>query len=109
MNLWLIMLYSFIVLAVLGLVLGVVLVVAGHFLHVKEDNRIADVEKMLPNLNCGACGNAGCHDMAEKVVKGEMTKLSVCKPGKKDLNFEPIIKYMEEHPDEDGTKHVPTI
>ena len=47
--------------------------------------------------------------MAEAIVKGEQKKLSACKPGKKDKNFDPIIAYMEEHPDEDGTKHIPTL
>lgn len=109
MNIWLTVLFAFLIVAGLGLILGVGLVIASKYLHVKEDSRITDVEKMLPNLNCGACGNAGCHDMAEKIVKGEVTKLSNCKPGKKDLNYDPIIKYMDEHPDSDGTKHVPQI
>ena len=91
-------LYAFLILLGLGLIF-----------HVKEDNRIADVEKMLPNFNCGACGHAGCHAMAEAIVKGEQKKLSACKPGKKDKNFDPIIAYMEEHPDDDGTKHIPTL
>lgn len=108
-NLWINMLIAVAILIGLGLILGIGLVFANKYLHVEEDNRISDVEKMLPNLNCGACGNAGCHDMAEKIVKGEVTKLSNCKPGKKETNYDPIIKYMEEHPDTDGTKHVPTI
>ena len=102
-------LYAFLILLGLGLILGVLLVWAEKVFHVKEDNRIADVEKMLPNFNCGACGHAGCHAMAEAIVKGEQKKLSACKPGKKDKNFDPIIAYMEEHPNEDGTKHIPTL
>lgn len=101
-------LYAFLILLALGLILGAVLVWAEKVFHVEEDKRIADVEKMLPNFNCGACGHAGCHSMAESIVSGEQ-KLSACKPGKKDKNFDPIIKYMEEHPDADGTKHIPTI
>lgn len=106
---WLYALYALLILAAIGLVLGIVLVIAEKILHVHEDERIKEVEKMLPNFNCGACGHAGCHDMAESIVKGEAKKLSVCKPGKKEQNYDPIIKYMDEHPDEDGTKHVPTI
>ncbi len=102
-------LYAFLILLALGLILGAVLVWAEKVFHVEEDTRIADVEKMLPNFNCGACGHAGCHAMAESIVKGEQKKLSACKPGKKDKNFDPIIKYMEEHPDKDGTKHIPTV
>ena len=92
-------LYAFLILLALGLILGAVLVWAEKVFHVEEDKRIADVEKMLPNCNCGACGHAGCHSMAESIVSGEQ----------KNKNFDPIIKYMEEHPDADGTKHIPTI
>ena len=109
MNLWIVMRIAGGILLAIGLVLGILIVVAEKFLHVEEDSRIADVEKMLPNFNCGACGHAGCHDMAEAIVKGEQKKLSACKPGNKEKNYDPIINYMKEHPDADGTLHVPTI
>ena len=51
-------LYAFLILAGLGLLLGLGLAIASFVLHVKEDERIKDVEKMLPNFNCGACGKA---------------------------------------------------
>ncbi len=101
--------YAISILGGLGLVFGVALALAEKFLHVEEDNRIEEVEKMLPNANCGACGYAGCHDMAEALVKGEAKKVTLCKVGKVDKNFQPIIAYMESHPDSDGTKHVPTL
>jgi electron transport complex protein RnfB len=109
MDIWLIMLIAGGVLLVIGLALGVLICIAEKFLHVEEDPRIAEVEKMLPNVNCGACGHAGCHDMAEAIVSGEQQKLSDCKPGKKDKNFDPIIEYMKSHPDKDGKVHAPTI
>lgn len=93
----------------LGLILGLILFLCGHFLEVKEDERVAAVEKLLPGYNCGSCGHAGCHEMAEAIVKGEVKKLSLCRPGKKDKNYDPIIAYMSAHPDEDGTLHVPEI
>ena len=102
-------LISVAILAGLGLVLGVGLAIASIVLKVKEDTRIADVEKMLPNYNCGACGYPGCHGMAEALVSGKETAISKCKPGKKDKNYDPIIAYLNEHPDEDGTKHVPHL
>lgn len=102
-------LYGILILGGLGLLFGVALALAEKFLHVEEDNRIAEVEKLLPNANCGACGYAGCHDMAEALVKGEAKKVSACKAGKLDKNYQPIIEYMESHPDSDGTKHVPTL
>ena len=30
--------------------------------------------------------------------------LKKCKPGKEDLNFKPIIEYLDAHPNEDGSK-----
>ena len=109
MNLWLIMIIAGGVLLAIGLILGILICVAEKFLHVQEDTRIQDIEKMLPNVNCGACGHAGCHSMAEAIVSGEQKKLSDCKPGKKDKNFDPIIEYMKNHPDPDGTLHVPSL
>ncbi len=102
-------LWAVLILGGLGLIFGLALALAEKFLHVEEDHRIEDVEKMLPNANCGACGYAGCHDMAEAIVTGKVKKVTLCKVGKKDKNFEPIIAYMESHPDPDGTKHVPTL
>lgn len=101
------LLWSVLILAGLGLLFGVGLVVFGAFFHVKEDERIGEVEKMLPNYNCGACGYAGCRQMAENLVSGKETKVSKCKPGKKEKNYDPIIAYLSSHPDPDGTTHVP--
>ncbi|MCH3910075.1 MAG: electron transporter RnfB [Bacilli bacterium] len=106
---YLYILYGLLILAGLGLLFGVVLVLAEKFFHVEEDPRIAAVEKMLPNANCGACGFAGCHAMAEALVTGECKKVSTCKVGKKEKNYDPIIAYLAEHPDKDGNKHVPTL
>ena len=92
------------VLLVLGLILGLGLAIATKLLHVKEDERIEEVAKKLPNYNCGSCGYAGCHDMAEAIVSGKETNLRKCKPGKEDANFKPIIEYLNEHPNEDGSK-----
>ncbi len=100
-------LWSVLILLGLGLIFGIALVVFGAIFHVQEDERIKDVESMLPNYNCGACGYAGCHQMAENLVKGTETMVSKCKPGKKDKNYDPIIAYLSEHPDPDGTLHVP--
>lgn len=108
MNYWTI-LWAFLILAGIGLLLGLGLAIASIVLHVKEDERIKDVEKMLPNYNCGACGYPGCHQMAESLVSGKENNLGKCKPGKPDKNYDPIIAYLSAHPDEDGTLHVPTV
>ena len=98
----LIILWGVLVLAGLGLILGFLLALAAKFLHVQEDPRIKKVEDMLPGANCGACGYAGCHDLAEALVKGEVKKASACKVGKKEKNFDPIVAYMNSTPGPDG-------
>ena len=106
---YLTVLWAFLLMLGLGPVLGLLLALAAKFFHVEEDPRIKEVEDMLPHYNCGACGYAGCHDMAEALVKGEAKKVSLCKAGKKDKNYDPIIEYLSTHPDKDGKTNVPTL
>jgi electron transport complex protein RnfB len=95
-------LWSVLLMAGLAIVLAVGIVGFSILFHVEEDPRIAAVEKMLPNYNCGACGKAGCHDMAEALVSGEVKKVSQCKVGKKDKNYDPIVAYLASTPGPDG-------
>lgn len=92
-----------IVLAGMGILLAVALTLANKYLAVKEDPRIDDVEKMLPGVNCGACGTPGCRAFATAVLNGEIKQLSRCKPGNADKNFNPILEYLKDHPNEDGS------
>ena len=97
-------LFPFIVLGGLGIVLGIVLSLANRYLTVEEDPRINAIEKLLPNYNCGACGTPGCHAFAEGIVNGEVLNLSRCKPGKLEKHYNPILEYLKDHPNPDGTK-----
>ena len=97
-------LWAILILLGLGLILGLGLAIAAKILHVEEDKRIEEVAKRLPNYNCGSCGYAGCHSMAEAIVAGKEENLKKCKPGKEDLNFKPIIEYLDQNPNPDGTK-----
>jgi electron transport complex protein RnfB len=54
----------------LTFVLVTILIVANRKLAVYEDPRIDQVEDMLPHVNCGACGQAGCRAFAEALIKG---------------------------------------
>ena len=92
------------ILLALGLLLGLGLAIAAKVLHVKEDERIGEVEKRLPGYNCGSCGYAGCRSMAEAIVGGKEENIKKCRPGKEEQNFKPIIEYLDQHPNEDGTK-----
>lgn len=95
--------YPFIVLGVLGISLGIVLSLANQYLTVKEDPRIDEVEKLLPNYNCGACGTPGCRAFAVGILNGEVKNISRCKPGKVDKHFNPILEYLKDHPNPDGS------
>ncbi len=56
--------YTIVVLGVLGLVGALVLYLTAKRFHVEEDERIGRIEDLLPGANCGACGRNGCHDFA---------------------------------------------
>lgn len=47
------------------------LAVASKAFHVESDPRVDEVEAVLPGVNCGACGFAGCRSFAEGVTSGE--------------------------------------
>ena len=96
--------WAVLILLGIGLILGLGLAIAAKVLYVKEDERIDEVAKRLPNYNCGSCGYPGCKGLAEAIVTGKESSLKKCKPGKEDANFKPIIEYLDQHPNDDGTK-----
>ena len=63
---------------------GFGLAYAGKKLAVEKDQRINDVEDVLPGVNCGACGYPGCSGYAEAVVV-EDVDISLCAPGGGDV------------------------
>jgi electron transport complex protein RnfB len=95
--------YPLFVLGLLGIVLGVILSLANRYLHVQEDPRIDVVEKLLPGYNCGACGTPGCRAFAEAILNGDVKNVSKCRPGKPDKHFNPILEYLKDHPNPDGS------
>ncbi|MCB1173291.1 MAG: RnfABCDGE type electron transport complex subunit B [Leptospiraceae bacterium] len=52
------------------MILSIVLSIANKRLYVYEDPRIGTVSDMLPQTNCGACGEPGCRAFAEAIVAG---------------------------------------
>lgn len=64
----------------LGLVCAFALSLAARFLAVKEDPRVEDAAEMLPGVNCGGCGFAGCADYAKAVVL-DGAEINLCAPG----------------------------
>ncbi|MCM1130454.1 MAG: RnfABCDGE type electron transport complex subunit B [Roseburia sp.] len=91
------------ILAGLGLLFGFGLAIAAKFLYVKVDTRIEDITGILPNANCGACGYPGCAGFAEAIVNQTAENLSLCKPGLKSGKPEAIRKYLDDHPNDDGS------
>lgn len=96
-------LWAVLVLAGLGLVFGFGLAVAAKVFYVKVDTRVEDITGILPGANCGACGFPGCAGFAEAIVNGGAESLSACKPGQKAGKPEAIRKYLDEHPNDDGS------
>jgi Na+-translocating ferredoxin:NAD+ oxidoreductase RNF subunit RnfB len=52
----------------IGVVLGVVIGIVARAFAVDVDERIEQVEELLPGANCGGCGFAGCAAFAKAVV-----------------------------------------
>lgn len=64
----------------LGSGFAVVLLIASVKLKVEVDPKIEQIQQALPNLNCGACGFAGCAQYA-KGVSENPELLGRCAPG----------------------------
>lgn len=63
--------FSVVLLAVLGILIGILLGVAGKVFAVETDERVVQVRECLPGNNCGGCGYPGCDGLAEAIVAGE--------------------------------------
>ena len=66
-----VVLIAVVLMAVLGLALGVVIGWFAKLFRVETDSRVELVTELLPGANCGGCGKAGCSDFAKSVVAGE--------------------------------------
>lgn len=76
-----IILYSLAILVGIGLLAAVILFFVAKKFHVEENPLIEPTEKMLPGANCGGCGFAGCHAMAEALVCNEDISSLFCPVG----------------------------
>lgn len=63
----------------IGLVLGLCLAIANKYFEVEEDDRIEQIEFILPSYNCGACGYVSCEEMAKAILDGKVDSSSACK------------------------------
>ena len=63
-----------------GLLCGILLAVASHFMAVKTDEKKSAVRECIPGVNCGACGYTGCDGYAAALCNGE-APVNLCVPG----------------------------
>lgn len=69
--------FAIAILGGLGVVIGAALAYVGEKMKVEMDPRFERVVDILPGLNCGACGYAGCEAAAEAIVSGD-APLNIC-------------------------------
>ncbi len=63
--------YSLVSMGGIAIALATGLGIASRVFSVEKDERVEQIEDILPGANCGGCGYAGCSSFAEAVVKGE--------------------------------------
>lgn len=74
------MLTAIIAITLLALVLGVLLGFASIYFKVDGDPIIEQIDKVLPQTQCGQCGFAGCRPYAEAIASGD-AEINRCPPG----------------------------
>lgn len=63
-----------------GVACGTALAVAARFFGIDEDPRVEKAADLLPGVNCGGCGYAGCTEYAKALVL-EGAEVTLCAPG----------------------------
>jgi electron transport complex protein RnfB len=74
------MLVAILTIAVLAALFGLLLGYANIRFHVEGDPITDQIEKLLPQTQCGQCGFAGCRPYAEAIAGGE-AEINQCPPG----------------------------
>ncbi len=72
------------VLGLLGFIFGAFLSWASKKFKPDEEGIVKKIRDVLPGVNCGACGFAGCDEFAKAVVEGK-AKYDGCLVGKKEV------------------------
>ena len=64
------MLEAVVVVTVIAVFCGLFLTLAARFLHIPGDPKMEALTALLPGLNCGVCGCAGCAEFAKALLTG---------------------------------------
>lgn len=91
-----VVLYSTVLLGVLGFAFGTFLAYSAKKFEVKEDPRVEMIKGVLSGANCGACGYAGCEAYAKAVVAGKAT-FDMCIPGRPSGVADRIKEIMQKN------------
>lgn len=73
--------FAILIVSFIGLICGLLLAVASKVMAVPVDETAEQIEAVLPGVNCGACGYAGCAGYAAALSAGETDTPSLCTPG----------------------------
>lgn len=74
-------------LGALGLVIGFALAYVGEKMKVEIDPKVEQIFELLPQLNCGACGYAGCELAAAAIARGEAPPTACVVGGEEELKL----------------------
>jgi len=74
------MIQPIIVLGGLGLGFGLILAYLSKRFSVKADPKVQEVRDLLPGINCGSCGYAGCDAFAQAIIEKD-EDFKKCSPG----------------------------
>ncbi|MEW8260260.1 MAG: electron transport complex subunit RsxB, partial [Candidatus Thiodiazotropha taylori] len=74
------MLIAILTITGLATLFGLLLGYANIRFHVEGDPITDQIEKVLPQTQCGQCGFAGCRPYAEAIANGEV-EINLCPPG----------------------------
>ena len=73
-------------------ILGFLISIIANKFKVEINEHQQKITNMLPGYNCGACGKAGCFNLAEEILKNKES-VNKCKPIKKEQK-QLIVNYI---------------
>ncbi|MCI7622395.1 MAG: (Fe-S)-binding protein [Bacilli bacterium] len=91
------------VIVAVAIILGVVIAFVSDKFKVKVDERAEKALSMMPGVNCGACGFAGCSGLVDALVDGSETHVKRCAVIKPEKAQE-VVDYLNSAEAEDGSK-----